>query len=60
MSEAKTEIITFRLDAALKCELAAAAEAEGTSMAALVRQLMRQRIAQHRLEEKENNARCAT
>ena len=59
MSETKTKIITFRLDAALKSELAAAAEAEGKSIGEVMRDLTRQCVEQQRRQEKEDKAKCA-
>jgi hypothetical protein len=44
MSDAKTEIVTFRLDAALKDEFAGIAEEEDKPVGELLRELMREHV----------------
>lgn len=57
MSEAKTETITFRIDAALKDELAEIAEKEAKPVGEMLRELIRERIKQQRRRAFEAEAR---
>ncbi|HZK88849.1 MAG TPA: ribbon-helix-helix protein, CopG family [Stellaceae bacterium] len=48
MSEAKTETVTFRIDAALKDEFTEIAEAEAKPVGELLRELVRQHVKHRR------------
>lgn len=57
MSETKTETITFRIDAALKDQLAEIAETQAKPMGEVLRELVRDHIKQKRRREFEAEAR---
>jgi hypothetical protein len=57
MSDAKTETITFRIDAALKNEFAETAEKEAKPVGELLRELVREHIKQRKRREFETEAR---
>ena len=51
MSETKTETVTFRIDAALKDELAEIAEEEARPIGELLREMVREHIKQKKRRE---------
>lgn len=57
MTDAKTETITFRVDAALKDELAEIAEKQAKPIGEVLRELVREHIKQKRRREFEAEAR---
>jgi len=57
MPETKTETVTFRIDAALKDELAGIAEEEAKPVGELLRELVREHIKQRRRRAFEAEAR---
>lgn len=57
MSETKTETVTFRIDATLKDEFTAIAEAEAKPVGELLRELVRDHIRQRKRRKFEAEAR---
>ncbi len=57
MPRISAETVTFRIDPALKAALAALAEEESKPLGALLRELVRERLAQKRRREFEAEAR---